>query len=370
MLGNGYYKVRILQVIDSLAAGGAERLLVDVINGMPQAEHHLIVLNGPETLRPELPATCRFVNLQRKSSKEIWKHARTVKKYIKLYRIDIVHAHLFFSCVVGRLATPKKNPLFNSIHNTLSLDNYTKNRLALYLEKLTYRKHHHLLGVSKEVLDDFDKWVGLKGPHTVLHNFVRKEFFRDAGDKNISLDTLRLVAIGNLRQQKNYAYLIDAFKSLPPNVSLDIYGYGDLQQTLQQQIDKYNLPIALKGSRRDIYNVLPHYDLYVMCSSFEGFGIATVEAMASGLPLLLSDLPVLREVTHQNALFFDPHNPYSFVTLMKEILNGRHDLNVLSTNGIRIAKANYQQKDYLEKLSGIYADAIAPRQIPATPLKQ
>jgi hypothetical protein len=163
--------VRVLHLIDSLTLGGAERLLVDAINGLPEMEHHVVVLNGPERLRPELPSACRFLNLNRKSNTELYTKSRIVRKYIKENKIDLVHSHLFFASVVARLGTPRQVPLLNTLHVISSLDNYTKSRLALYLEKLTYRKRHHIIAVSQEVLNDFDKWVGVKGKGTVLVQF-------------------------------------------------------------------------------------------------------------------------------------------------------------------------------------------------------
>jgi glycosyltransferase involved in cell wall biosynthesis len=75
--------------------------------------------------------------------------------------------------------------------------------------------------------------------------------------------------------------------------------------------------------------------------------------MASGLPLLLSNLPVFHEVTFDNAVFFDITTPTSFATLIKEIFEGKHHLNQLSKNGIEIAK-QYNKEKYLAGLYSIY----------------
>src|SRR6185312_15674748 len=97
--------------------------------------------------------------------------------------------------------------------------------------------------------------------------------------------------------------------------------------------------------------------LFVMSSKNEGFGMAAIEAMASGLPLLLSDLPVFHEVTFDNALFFNITNPTSFVTLIKEILEGKYNLNQLSKKGIEIAK-QYNKEKYLADLCSIYDEIL------------
>jgi glycosyltransferase involved in cell wall biosynthesis len=124
-------------------------------------------------------------------------------------------------------------------------------------------------------------------------------------------------------------------------------------KTFQNEIDKNDLAINFKGQAHHIYEILPRYDMYVSSSAHEGFGIATVEAMASGLPVLLSNLPVFHEVTFNNALFFDIQDPMSFKILIQEIFEDKYDLNKLSQKGIDIAK-QYTKEIYLKKLFYIY----------------
>jgi glycosyltransferase involved in cell wall biosynthesis len=95
-----------------------------------------------------------------------------------------------------------------------------------------------------------------------------------------------------------------------------------------------------------------------MSSKNEGFGIAVIEAMACGLPTLLSDIPVMKEITSGNALFFKLKNPESLRELLKEILAGKHDLSELSQKG-KILSKKYSKKDYLKNLFEIYEQLIS-----------
>ena len=122
---------------------------------------------------------------------------------------------------------------------------------------------------------------------------------------------------------------------------------------LQADIDRDELKIVLNGPLENVQKELWNHDLFVMSSKNEGFGMAVIEAMASRLPVLLSDLPVFHEVTFGNALFFDIENPMSFVALIKEIFEGKYNLNQLCVKGIEIAK-QYNKKKYLSNLYSIY----------------
>src|SRR5688572_25305995 len=112
---------KLLHVIDSLGVGGAENLLVNVINSLEGYEHHLIILNHPTDLRPKIHRECKFLNLGCKTKSQVLKAVFSVRKYILNNGIDIVHSHLYVANIVSRLATPGNIPVLNSIHAISSL---------------------------------------------------------------------------------------------------------------------------------------------------------------------------------------------------------------------------------------------------------
>jgi glycosyltransferase involved in cell wall biosynthesis len=116
---------------------------------------------------------------------------------------------------------------------------------------------------------------------------------------------VRCVAVGNLKEAKNYFYLLQIFQSLKEQpISLDIYGTGGLQTDLQNEIDKNNLRVVLKGHLQDIPAVLPHYDIFIQSSAHEGFGLSVIEAIAARVPVFISRIPVFEEITNGHAHFF------------------------------------------------------------------
>ena len=212
-----------------------------------------------------------------------------------------------------------------------------------------------IMASPQKVLTDFDNSIGVKGKKIVLYNFVKEEFFINEIDYRLPSHKLKLVAVGNLKDVKNYQLLIDSFKSLKNfNVSIDIYGEGADRKILEQQIAEFDLPVRLMGIHEKIYEILPAYDAFVMCSFLEGFGISAAEAMAIGLPLLLSDIDSLREISQGNAMFFDPYNPQSFIHVVIKIINGESDLKQLSVNGKKISKENFTKEKYLKGLFKLY----------------
>jgi glycosyltransferase involved in cell wall biosynthesis len=280
-----------------------------------------------------------------------------VKSYIKKSKIDIVHSHLYEANLLARLATPKSVRLINSIHAISSLASYKVNRLSLYLEKATYKKRHEIIAVSRTVLDDFDQWIGIKGRAEVLYNFIDEKYFNAPPKTDYTLSKIKLIAVGNLRWQKNYPYLLEAFKKINDGVSLDIYGEGNLRSELQRTIDQYNLPVKLCGINNELEKIIPEYDAFVMASFYEGQPISLLEATALGMPSILADIPVLRETAGDNALYFDINNPESFCQVISEIRTGKHNLKAMADD-CRLTIENFaHRQQFLNRLQEIYKAA-------------
>jgi glycosyltransferase involved in cell wall biosynthesis len=346
---------KVLHIIDSMGLGGAEKLLISVINELDDKfEHHLIALRKPDTLLDQVSPRCKTTVVGFKSVWNLWQTVRRIRKYIRQHHIDVVHSHLYWPNVISRLATPRTVKLINSLHAITSEATYKIRRSLLYVDKLTYRKRCLMVGVSSEVLRDFDKWVGLKGPSVVLYNFIDDKFFATQPKTGFTKDGLRLVAVGNLRWQKNYTYITAAFKTMSPAVSIDIYGEGVLRDELQSSIDEHKLAVHLCGHHHQLETILPRYDMLVMCSFYEGFSLGLMEAMACGLPPILSKLPVLEEAAGDSALYVNINDPSDLVRTVQRVLDGSVDLVSLSQKAHARARTMASRKTHIDKLVTLY----------------
>jgi glycosyltransferase involved in cell wall biosynthesis len=344
---------KVLHLIESMGQGGAETLLVGIINELADFEHHLIILNSPETLQASIHTPHKFNNLNISSWKQLFLKRKSIRRYIRENQIDIVHSHLYRANILARISTPKNVLQINSIHTVSSLDNYNVRRISLYLERLTYHKDIHIIAVSRTVLNDFDKWISIRGRKTVLYNFIQNQFFNEVVRRQ-ETNKFKMIAVGNLRHQKNYHYLIESFKSLPHNISLDIYGEGALRETLQKEIDAYGLNIRLCGTHKEMHNILAKYDAFVMPSFFEGQPLSLLEAMASGLPAFLSDIPELKEVAGNAAVYFDINDPADFVKQLKKMVSQSETLIKLAREAKDIVSKLSAKKIYMKRLAEVY----------------
>jgi glycosyltransferase involved in cell wall biosynthesis len=359
-------KKTILYIIDSLAGiGGAEIMMAAPLKEIHEHYNVIVVTLHPVTIsvfEQNYFLGDKQLCLQMRSRKDIFTVASKLKKIIKENNVDLVHSFLYWSVVVARLACGKKTAHIFSLTTMMKEHVYNHkwhSRYTQLIDKITYKKTQVVIAPTNEVLRDFDKAIGIKGKSQVLYNFVSDDFFKNQIEYKPFATKLKLAAVGNLKQVKNYQLLIDAFKLLKSyRISLDIYGDGLLKDGFQKQINDNSLPINLKGSNNKIYEILPNYDAFVMSSFHEGFGISAAEAMTIGLPVLLSDIKVFKEVSQNNALFFDPYSPQSFADVVIKIINEKTDLKKLSENGKKIAEEKYTKEKYLNSLLTLYDETL------------
>jgi glycosyltransferase involved in cell wall biosynthesis len=235
-----------------------------------------------------------------------------------------------------------------------SVDAFEKNRFSIWAERMTLKERHHLVGVSKYVLDDYLRYIAFQGKKFVLYNFLPDAFFENKLQKFPS-NPVKCVAVGNLKEAKNYHYLLTIFKELKnTGATLDIYGEGNDKEILNAIIKKYDLPVTLCGQINDVKERLDHYDLFIQASSHEGFGLSVVEAMARKIPIVVSDLPVFRETTNGAAHFFPLDDAIKAASLLTDLFNDEELRNQFIEEAYAFSKTNYCSDAYKQSLLKIY----------------
>jgi glycosyltransferase involved in cell wall biosynthesis len=342
----------ILHAINSLSLGGAELLLSNTIALLPEFRHLVVLLHKPSGLSDSFTRQgVELICLVYTGWKSMPASVSKLKEIIKEKRPVLVHSHLFYSTVCARLATPASVPLVSTLHSVYGKDAFDKNIKSLLAARFTLKKRHSLIGVSDYVMQDYLSYVPFKGKRFVLHNFLPDSVFNKVNHQQPQ-GTIKMVAVGNLKKAKNYTYLLQIFKYLK-GVSLDIYGEGELEKELRDHISKENLDVRLCGNTNDIPGIFSGYDFFIQASAHEGFGLSVIEAMASGIPVILSDIPVFREITDGLAHFFPLDNEGQAAESLREILNKPYPA-VLASEAFSFVQRNFSAIQYREKLLFIY----------------
>ena len=169
-----------------------------------------------------------------------------------------------------------------------------------------------------------------------------------------------MVAVGNFRPQKNYLYLLEIFKQLKNyNITLDIYGGGGNIEQCRQVINEHGLNITLKGPVSNVNDVIAEYDVFIMPSSNEGFPLSVFEAMAAGVPVMLSDIAPLTTIVKDNAIYFKLNEAEKAAMQIAAIYKGDTDMNNLSVKAKQYAEGMVRRKIYIDKLLKIYGQVLS-----------
>jgi glycosyltransferase involved in cell wall biosynthesis len=355
-------KKKIIHFIFNLGRGGAETMLVRVIKELDEYEHVIVTLFPLNHFGEELKCD-RLICLNLGSLFSLPFAVFKFRKVVKSEKPDIVHTHLFWPTVIARASVPKQIPLITTIHAFIASSVEYRHWYIRFLDKLTYKlRKNIIIVVAKGALEEYFSFLNLKPFKAyALYTFVDVDRFDPSQVKaKEPSEIFRVVSVGALRTQKDHLFLVRAFeqlKNIP--VELHIYGEGDLKDQLQQQIDETGVRVVLKNEVHNIEQVIPRYDLYVMSSSYEGFSLSVLEAMAMGMPLLLSDIPSFREQCMDVATYYSLRDKNDFIgKLLAFTKMSGDERDALGEKARQRAIANFTLPRHITGLRKIYDETM------------
>lgn len=236
----------------------------------------------------------------------------------KEFNIAAVHVHSINYLFAGiALKHIRKVPLFLNFGGTDLLR--AKN---IWLYKLGLKQIDAGFYVSKSMEADLAKILA-PGQFVYTSNGFNTDLFQ-AGSQT---ESRQLIAVGNLRWQKDYLTMVRAFKIVSekfPDYSLEIYGTGPDKVAIENELKLLGLQgrVHLRGAaaQKEISEQLQNSQVYLISSQSEGFPKALVEAMASGLPVVATDVGDCKEVARGCGLIVPSGSPEKFAEALEKIL--------------------------------------------------
>jgi glycosyltransferase involved in cell wall biosynthesis len=309
--------VRILQVIQELRPGGAERILVSVYRGAREAGHEVFVVAAPGMLAAELEGEPLPLPLVRRRPWRIPAAVRAIRKAVRGTRPHVVHAYNPMMGFAAGLATRRgrRPPGLVNLQGGAEKDWPAAVRLVR-LSGLAPVACGPGVAAAMEAR-------GLAPVATVPNAVGPAPRPADRAELGVAEGQRVVLAVGRLVEQKNHALAIRAIAEVPDAV-LAIAGDGALRGDLERLAGETGVAdrVRFLGMRPDARALMGAADVVVMPSRWEGLPLAGLEALASGTPLVATDVRGLRELLSagDNALVVS-EDPYALAGALQRVLD-------------------------------------------------
>lgn len=273
---------------------------------------------------------------------------------------DIIHAHFTDQAYAASMLKDATNiPLIVTEHSSQINKENIKDEL-FKIAKTAYHKADCLIAVSPSLAKEIKKKFYKDSVY--IPNIVDLNIFKYKGKRQS--ESYNFVSVGNLIDTKRMDLLIEAFyEAFGDNskVTLTIFGEGNKRRILENLIAKYNLgsQVKLMGlcSRKKIAEQLEKSDCFVLASQSETFGVAYIEALAMGVPVIATKCGGPEAfVDESNGLLIDVDNKEQLIEAMQYMYN-----NINKYNGKDISKnikEKFSPKSVAKSIIEVYKEVL------------
>ena len=330
--------MRVLHVIDSLIQAGAEALVKDMVPRMRSAGMDVSVAVLKELDSPfERELRDKNVAFLPTARGGIYSPTHVLSLRRHIHKFDLIQTYLFPAQLFAPLAVMLAGcpvPLVLSEQNT----HHRRRKMWLHpLETWMYSRYTAIACASEGIAASLRAWVpGISDKIAVIPNGIDVQTFERASPASrsalgINNGNCVLLYVARLEPQKDHANLLRALSQIP-DADLLLAGDGFLRPQLEAEAKMLGVAprVHFLGRRKDIAELLKMADIYVHPSAYEGFGIAAAEALASGKPVIASNVPGLAQVVGDAGILVPPDDPVALAREVCKLINSPNRRQQLS----------------------------------------
>jgi glycosyltransferase involved in cell wall biosynthesis len=378
--------LKILHIIPSLVKGGAERLVLDICRELmtrKNVEVKLLIFRNQNDFAYSSQAfeivicPARVIpSITGKAVIEIKKF----KQFIDDFSPDIIHSHLFEAEVISREYVLPYAVYFTHAHDNMPqfrnfklstllkksgiTNRYEKHRLLKKYDRVT----NYFIANSHHTFSYLEKNLPARYHSRIfeLPNAINVSAFSFC-KRTLPANELRLISTGSLVPKKNHTFLLEVMKELRHSgckVHLDLLGDGPLRPLLIEKAKQEGLTDAMTfhGNVDDVFYFLSNSHVYVHPAIYEPFGLAIVEAMATGLPVVSLDAKGNRGIVDDgmNGFMIEKPDAKLFAQKILEIVKDDETYQSFSLHARKKAE-QYNINVYTDKLIERYQQTLSER---------
>jgi glycosyltransferase involved in cell wall biosynthesis len=364
----------ILHLIDTTGPGGAETVFIQLADKLRDLGYRsIVVIRGEGWVNDQLrERQLQPIIIPAKGSFEV-NFLKQLISIIKTQKVDLIQSHLLGSNVYGAIAGIfTQTPVVATYHGMVDISSNERFRLL---------KHWFMkLGIQRyiAVSQQLGKTIEQKGlldirKTRVIYNGVDLNRFSRLFPKTLKQalklpdNAVMIGSLGNIRPAKAYDNLISAGAQVVknyPEAHFVIAGHQrpSLMKQLEQQIRELNVSnhFHFIGFQNDSVTFLKQMDLFALSSSSEGFSIATIEAMAAQLPIVVTRCGGPEEIVTPgyDALMVDANNPKALAEGIESLLSQPDLRQKLANNALKTVTQRFSLEAMLQSYRSEYQQLI------------
>ncbi len=280
-----------------------------------------------------------------------------VRRVIKTYKPDIVHAHDAAASVVASLSGFKQDIVSHMHVNHESMSKVNLRTVLLLLSSVRFK---HIYWVSKSSYDTYLFKNIISRKSSILYNVMNRNAILDRVEQDHESYDYDVVYIGRLTYQKNPQRLIKVFKlalDLNPDMKIAIIGTGDLMDEAMtiSQIAGIQKKLSFLGFKSNPLKILHDAKVMTMTSRFEGTPMCALEAMAVGVPIVTTPTDGLVDLLTDGSEGYLSDDDEILAHRIVDIVTD-HDLHDrLSGNIVKKFVSLNDLKEYKKEIWSIYS---------------
>lgn len=339
--------IKVLFVIHDLSVGGAEKVLINLVNGMDKTKFDITVFSlfdvgvNKQFLCKSVHYKSYFKYMFRGNSffLKLFSPQQLFKKFIK-DDYDIIISYLEgVSARIVSGCTDKKRKLVSWIH----VEQHTKQNACRafrnYNEAVScYRRFNQTICVSEAVKTDFCSLFDIHNPVSVLFNTNDTDNIIELSKKPVdpavfSPDEFKICVVGKISKRKGCDRIVRIQKKLRQegfNTHIYFLGVGSDETYVRSFMHENDLEdsITLLGYQTNPYKYMKACDLFLCASLAEGFSTATVEALIVGIPVVTVDVSGMKEILGENQYgIITQNNEDALYNGIKDMISLPHKLH-------------------------------------------
>jgi len=362
--------IKVMFIVSSLINCGPTKQLLYLVRNLDRKRIQPSILKlsseDSNSLEEEFEALdISISNLNSKRKRPLFNKFRVMKKIINENKPDIIHAIGYRSVYyVSRIKVDKTKKIAAIRENPMELyhrdfGELLGNFMVWYLRKML--KKMDIITSPSFALKDSLK-IDMNIDSIAVPNGIDQRVFfpmkrkKELREKlSLPLNQKIFISVGRVVNSKNYNFLCEVWSKSITNSSLIILGKGELLNKLREKYRNMFPNIIFFGEKNNVAEYLNAADYYVSSSLTEGLPNSVLEALATGLPVLLSNIPAHKEFFNNG---FDIGNLYKNNDA-EDFLNNYNTLlqkeySTLSSNCISLVNKYYTAKKNAEEYEKIY----------------